>query len=408
MPAGLLRLAARSAGPADGPADDTLLGRFVAGRDEAAFALLVARHGPTVLGVCRRVLGNSPDAEDAFQATFLVLVRKADAVRDRDRLAGWLYGVAHRTALEARTRRARRWRREAPAGEVPDVAAATPDRAEAAELAAVIDGEVGRLPEKYRAAVVLCDLDGRPRAEAAALLGVPEGTLSSRLAEGRRRLCDRLARRGLTVAGGAGAVVVPDRLAAAAVRVAAGGGSVNVHELATGVTRAMIATKLKLGMLVVVPAVILAAAGLAGAGGQAGPAAVNAVLLAAVPAGNVAADEGGDRKVADARPVVVKTVPEAGAEDVDPGLTEVRVTFSKEMRDKSWSWATDTGHGADIEAAGDIHYDKDKKTCVLPCKLKPGTTYAAWINVDRFTNFKDATGKPAVPYLLVFRTKEKK
>jgi RNA polymerase sigma factor (sigma-70 family) len=413
MSAGLVRLAARSAGATDGPSDALLLDWYVAGRDEAAFALLVARHGPTVLGVCRRVLGNGPDADDAFQATFLVLVRKASAVRDRDRLAGWLYGVAHRTALEARTRRAKRWRRESPTDPLPDAPAVAADRTEVAELAAVIDQEIHRLPEKYRAAVVLCDLDGRPRTEAAQLLGVPEGTLSSRLAEGRKRLGDRLARRERSVAAVSMAVIVPDRLAAATVRSAIDGGPAVVHELAKGVLHSMIASKLKLGVLALVPTAV-AVTGLVGGSSAAPevlpptPAAVVLPAMLAAPAENVAVPDGGDKKVADARPVVVKTVPVAGTEDVDPGIKEVRVTFSKEMMDKSWSWATDTGHGAFPEIGGEIHYDKDNKTCILPCKLQPGTTYAVWINVDRFMNFKDVAGRPAVPYLLVFRTKEAK
>jgi RNA polymerase sigma-70 factor (ECF subfamily) len=111
----------------------------------------------------------------------------------------------------------------------------------------------------------------------------------------------------------------------------------------------------------------------------------------------------GDKKPSDAPPVVVKTVPEAGSEAVDPGLKEVRVTFSKTMTDKSWSWATDESRGADLDG-GNVRYDADKKTCVMDVKLKPDTTYAVWLNVGRFTNFQDANGVPAVPYLLVFRT----
>lgn len=110
--------------------------------------------------------------------------------------------------------------------------------------------------------------------------------------------------------------------------------------------------------------------------------------------------------VKDAPPVVVKTVPVAGAEDVDAKLTEVRVTFSKAMSDMSWSWATAPDFGEEVESNGPIAYDKDKKTCSLPVRLKPGTTYAVWVNSDRFRNFKDADGMAAVPYLLVFQTKK--
>src|SRR5262245_50193222 len=117
-----------SAGPEYSDAE--LLGRYAAGADPDAFAGLVHRHGPTVLGVCRRVLGDGPDADDAFQATFLVLVRRARDVRDPSRLAGWLFGVAHRTALEARSVRAARLRREALPGTLPDRPAADPPPAE--------------------------------------------------------------------------------------------------------------------------------------------------------------------------------------------------------------------------------------------------------------------------------------
>ena len=125
-----------------------------------------------------------------------------------------------------------------------------------------------------------------------------------------------------------------------------------------------------------------------------------ALLVAAAPVG---ADEPGTKKVSDAPPVVVKTVPAAGSEGVDPATTMVRVTFSKEMLDKSWSWATDAGRGAELPGDA-VKYDKDKKTCVMTVKLKPDTTYATWLNVGDFQNFKDTDGKSAVPYLLVFRT----
>src|SRR5262245_61179140 len=107
-----------SAGP--GPSDADLLGRFASAADPDAFAVLVHRPGPTVLGVCRRLLGDGPDADDAFQATFLVLIRRANDVRDPSRLAGWLFGVAYRTAREVRSVRSARWRRESLPGAVPD------------------------------------------------------------------------------------------------------------------------------------------------------------------------------------------------------------------------------------------------------------------------------------------------
>ena len=104
-------------------------------------------------------------------------------------------------------------------------------------------------------------------------------------------------------------------------------------------------------------------------------------------------------------PVVVKTVPQAGSADVDPKLTEIKVTFSKDMTDESWSWTT-LSKDSFPTMSGKPHYLKDKRTCVLPVKLEPGKTYAIWINSAKFTNFKDADGQPAVPYLLVFKTKK--
>jgi RNA polymerase sigma factor (sigma-70 family) len=176
------------------------LQRFAARGDVRAFAAIVDRHGPMVLGVCGRVLDDANDVEDAFQATFLVLVRKARALARPHLLANWLHGVARRTALAAKTLAARRHRREGefedkrqlgPAGGDPEVAAIW------ADLRPVLDEEIGRLPEKYRAPFVLCYLEGRTNEEAARLIGCPKGTVLSRLSSARARLRTRLTRRGL-------------------------------------------------------------------------------------------------------------------------------------------------------------------------------------------------------------------
>src|SRR5262249_48381362 len=153
---------------------------YVRGRDEAAFETLVRRHGPMVLSVCRRILRNQHDAEDAFQATFLVLVRRAATLRSPVTIANWLHGVAYRTALEARSLAARRRAREAavlPRTMMPEDPWA--------ELAPVLDQELGRLAERYRTIVVLCDLEGKTRKEVAGQIGCAEGTVASRLARGR-------------------------------------------------------------------------------------------------------------------------------------------------------------------------------------------------------------------------------
>src|SRR6516162_9184327 len=136
--------------------DGLLLARFVAARDEASFAALLRRHGPMVLGVCRRVLRHAHDAEDAFQATFLVLAKKAAAVAKREAVASFLYGVAYRTALRARAQAARRRATERQVGDMPHPAVEPP---EAQDWRPVLDRELSQLPQKYRACLVLCDLE---------------------------------------------------------------------------------------------------------------------------------------------------------------------------------------------------------------------------------------------------------
>jgi RNA polymerase sigma factor (sigma-70 family) len=174
--------------------DAQLLEQFAAGRPQA-FDALLRRHGPMVLGVCRRVLGNAHDAEDAFQATFLVLARGAASVRKPDALGSWLHGVAYRVAAKARGRQASRRLREAQAE--PQPAADPLSEITGRELLAVLDEELQRLPEKHRAPLVLCHLQGHTHESAAAALGCSERTLTRRLEEARDRLRQRLERRGL-------------------------------------------------------------------------------------------------------------------------------------------------------------------------------------------------------------------
>ncbi len=183
--------------PAPDPAlaDAPLLRSFEATRSDDAFEELVRRHGPMVLATCRRVLGNPDDAEDAFQAVFLVLARKASTVRGN--LAGWLYAVSVRTARGVRIMRERRRKHETRASARGE-SAVLPESDH--DLAAVIDEELARLPEHYRLAVVLCELRGLSRKQAASELGIPEGTLSWRLAVAKRKLAALLSARGLAPA----------------------------------------------------------------------------------------------------------------------------------------------------------------------------------------------------------------
>jgi RNA polymerase sigma factor (sigma-70 family) len=271
----------RAAGVAerDGQDDAALLGAFVAKQDGDAFEMLVRRHGPMVMGVCRRIVGDAADAEDAFQATFLVLVRKAKSVNPRSAVGNFLYGVAWRTAHEARSRRARRSRREQPMMEMP--MAVAPEHRVPDDLRSVLDDELSRLPDKYRTPVVLCELEGRSRKDVARQLGVPEGTLSSRLATARKRLAERLARRGFAAASfgvllteHAASASVPPALTASTVHaatvLAAGGSAATVvaapvAALTEGVVKAMFLTKLKmtLGALMLAGSVTVGGAVLA-------------------------------------------------------------------------------------------------------------------------------------------------
>jgi RNA polymerase sigma factor (sigma-70 family) len=179
----------------DRTADRDLLRRFTAEQDEAAFAEIVRRHGPMLLRVCRRVLHNGHDAEDVRQAAFLILAQKAGALRWHESVAGWLFQTAYRLSLKARSAARRRTRREAQArpAAAPEPAAELNVR----EFQAVLDDELSRLPEKYRAPILLCCLEGLSRDEAARRLGWPLAAVKDRLERGREQLRRRLARRGV-------------------------------------------------------------------------------------------------------------------------------------------------------------------------------------------------------------------
>jgi RNA polymerase sigma factor (sigma-70 family) len=290
--------------PADSDAD--LLDRYTRAADGAAFAAIVRRHGPMVMAVCRRRLGRDADAEDAFQAVFLALATSAAAVRRRESLPGWLYRAAYLTALKAAGRRGRR-----PTAPLPDEVP-MPDPPlpawEAEEVRAAVDAEVAGLPDKLRAVVVLCLLEGHTNAEAAATLGVPAGTVDSRLHAARKTLQARLTRRGVAVGlgltlehllGGPVAAAGPQlsglvsdtvsAVLAEAARPGAGAVSPAVADLARGVSvmatnvRALAALGLALGVLGTTGAgVFLAAApdttrpALAAADGQPPPPAAKA------------------------------------------------------------------------------------------------------------------------------------
>jgi RNA polymerase sigma factor (sigma-70 family) len=254
--------------------DERLLERFLRHRDEPAFEALVRRHGPMVLGICRRILRDPHDAEDAFQATFLALVRKAATLATRELLGNWLYGVAYRTALYARRKASRRRAMEKQVEQIPERGAVESESV--TDLRAFLDRELSRLPEVYRIPLVLCELEGKTRQEVARQLDVPEGTVSSRLARGRELLRKRLVRQGVALAGAAPAAALAEAAAPAAVPVAlvratvragvliatgrAAAVSAPVAGLLRGVLRQRLVAKLKAAVLVLL--VVALAAGL--------------------------------------------------------------------------------------------------------------------------------------------------
>jgi RNA polymerase sigma factor (sigma-70 family) len=263
--------------------DRVLLDRFLSSRDEAAFTALVSRHGPLVLRLCRRLLRQEQDVEDAFQATFLVLARRAFAIRCRDSLAAWLHGVAYRVASRVRAADSRQQQHEAPCAELtPSDPHPDPlDELTARELLAVVDEEVQRLPPVHRLPVVLCCLEGKSQEEAARLLGWTPGSVKGRLERGRARLRDRLARRGLALSAALAAVAIGQGGASAAVSAALAGATVRaavafaaggrraggvvpdrVASPAEGAMKAMVTSKLKVAAgLVLAVGVLVGGAG---------------------------------------------------------------------------------------------------------------------------------------------------
>jgi RNA polymerase sigma factor (sigma-70 family) len=249
----------------DERSDAQLLDGFIRDRDATAIEAIIRRHGPMIWGVCRRALSHH-DAEDAFQSTFLVLARRAESVRPAGLLGNWLYGVARRTALKARIMATKRQQREASIETIPTPP--TPVPAEFSDLRLVLDRELDRLPAKYRAPVILCDLQDKTRQEAARQLGWPEGTVCSRLFTGRKKLAARLARRGLALSGGALTVTlveeatarVPMDLVASTISLLSElrPPSAHVAVLTNTTVKAMSLSKMKLAGLTMIAAAVLA------------------------------------------------------------------------------------------------------------------------------------------------------
>jgi RNA polymerase sigma factor (sigma-70 family) len=260
-----------------GVTDAQLLDQYLTHHSQIAFESLLRRHGPMVLSVCRRVLENHHDAEDAFQATFLVLVRKGDSIVPRGMVGNWLYGVAYRTSMKARTMNAKRRVKERMAAELVGPTASA-DLAQC-DLQRVLDQELNQLSDKYRAPLVLCDVEGKTRREAAGLIGCPEGTVATRLVKARALLAKALTRRGLALSGGGVALLLGQPAAAvpapllsstmkaanafaAGVAAAAGLVPAEVVALTEGVVKAMSMYKTKTILMVLFAAGLLTFAGL--------------------------------------------------------------------------------------------------------------------------------------------------
>jgi RNA polymerase sigma factor (sigma-70 family) len=250
-----------TSGTLTGMSDAQLVSRFTGVRDttaETAFRELVHRHGPMVMGVCRQILRRAQDAEDAFQATFLILVRKARSIHVRESLAPWLYSVAYRTAQRARVTASRFRQGES---EQLEAIKAAPEDLSQFDLRPLLHEELGRLPDKYRSPIVLCHLEGKSHEEAARALNWPIGTVSGRLSRGRELLKSRLERRGVAVpsamlAGSSWNVIQPppeslveSTLAALAQCASAQAVSTSVQSLINGVLKSMLLNKLKTASL---------------------------------------------------------------------------------------------------------------------------------------------------------------
>jgi RNA polymerase sigma factor (sigma-70 family) len=264
----LRRVAVRS--EAAGLAESELLERYLTRRDQAAFEALLQRHGAMVLGVCRRILGNEADAHDAFQATFLIFVRKAGSIRPRALVGNWLHGVAHKTALKARAMNRLYQAKLRQAATQPQKVDLHQE-----ELQALLDEAIKRLPPRNRAALVLCELEGLSLKEAAQRLGCPPGTVASRLARARVMLARRLLRqRGALTGAGLSLLLAPSASAgvphslmvsttqaatAVAAQPAAASSvvSAKVVALMEGVLKAMLLTKMKVVSLVLLAMVLV-------------------------------------------------------------------------------------------------------------------------------------------------------
>lgn len=410
----------------DPPAGDfELLRRYAQQRDEAAFAQLVRRHVDLVFSAAARRTRDRHLAEDVTQAVFVVLARKASRLGAGDgAVSAWLlkcvrYASANAIKMQARRRKHEESARTAGARAGGGSGACSSNPTDVLiwhEIAAQLDDAVLKLPSLDRRAVLLRYFEGFSIDQIAQTLNVTEGAARQRLSRALEKLRRRLSRQdgGMMSQLDAPALAAllashavqtaPAGLGAAAVAAATGGATTAGGVLiAKGAMTMMAWTKTKVAAAVMA-LVMIGGTGSIVAMKRATAAAKPTVVAAANP---LAADSNNDNEfsLTNAPAVVTKSVPEAGSDHVDPSIAEIQVTFSKPMRDGSWSWST-WGENTFPKTTGKPHYAADHRTCVLPVRLEPGRTYAIWLNSEKFGNFRDTRGLKAVPYLLVFETRK--
>lgn len=403
--------------------DYELLRRYAQQRDEAAFAQLVGRHVDLVFSAARRRTGNRHMAEDVTQAVFVVLAKKSSRLGSREGpLSAWLLNCARYASANAMKMAARRQKHE----ESPRLAGAASGGPGACssnptdvliwhEIAGELDDAVLKLPTLDRQAVLLRYFEGCSTEQIAQTLNVSEGAARQRLSRALDKLRQRLSRHNSPMMSQVEAAALAGLLASHAVQTAPAGLGAAAVAAATGAASSASGILIAKGAMTMMTwtktklvASMVALAVIGGGGGivalkRATAAPRPAVEAAATPLAAESQDDG-EFSLANAPPVVVKTVPEAGTDQVSASITEIRVTYSKPMEDGSWSWST-WGEKTFPKTTGKPHYESDHRTCVLPVKLEPGHTYAIWLNSEKFGNFRDTTDHKAVPYLLIFRTK---
>jgi RNA polymerase sigma factor (sigma-70 family) len=423
--------------------DWDLLRQYAHERSEAAFERIVRRHVNLVFSAALRRVRNRQLAEDVTQAVFVILARKAKGLGrgDGGPMSGWLLTTVRYAACNAIKMEARRRRHERAAATAASIAPASaecsPNPSEVLiwkEIAGLLDDAVLGLAKTDRQAVLLRYFEGRGMAEVASELNVSEAAVRQRLSRAMEKLRQRLSHRAGAAAPTIDAALLtallashaprgaPPGLALASCAAATGGAAASGIgiAIAKGAMTMMAWTKAKAAAVVVGVMVIGGAGGVvamrSAAAVEKAPAAAVRTTVAAqalVPAAQkpqpaAEADKNSGAatiSLAAAPPVVVQTVPQAGAGNVDATITEIKVTYSKDMADGSWSWST-WGKDSFPKTTGKPRYLADHRTCVLPVQLQPGRTYAMWLNSSNFGNFKDTAGQTAVPYLLVFETKK--